>query len=103
MKEMCCVKYQGKGDKRRDKVTLSFCLGWLYHTLPGLAGTGENSHSKAIELLKLAVGANHTCGQAWYFLGRCHADRGHFKEAFMAYRQSVEKMENQPDTWCAIG
>lgn len=68
-----------------------------------MSSVNENPHSKAIDLLKLAVGANPTCGQAWYFLGRCHADQGQYKEAFMAYRQSVNRVEKQPDTWCAIG
>uniref|UniRef100_A0A1X7VP21 JmjC domain-containing protein n=1 Tax=Amphimedon queenslandica TaxID=400682 RepID=A0A1X7VP21_AMPQE len=78
-------------------------LGWLYHTVPQVASHGETPNIKAIELLKLAVGANPSCGQAWYFLGRCHADQGQFKEAFVAYRQSINKVEKQPDTWCAIG
>ena len=56
-----------------------------------------------MELLKLAVGTNPGCGQTWYFLGRCHAEQGQFKEAFLAYRQSVSKNDDQPDTWCAIG
>ena len=77
--------------------------GWLYHTVPQVASHGETPNIKAIELLKLAVGANPSCGQAWYFLGRCHADQGQFKEAFVAYRQSINKVEKQPDTWCAIG
>ena len=80
-----------------------FPSGWLYHTVPQVATPGENPHAKAIELLNLAVGANPSCSQAWYFLGRCHADQGNFKNAFLAYRQSVSKSENQSDTWCAIG
>lgn len=84
-------------------LSLSVYIGWIYHTVPQVSSVTENPHSKAIDLLKLAVGANPTCGLAWYFLGRCHADEGQYKEAFMAYRQSVNRVEKQPDTWCAIG
>jgi histone demethylase len=77
-------------------------LGWLYHTVPHIFSF-SNPSLKAIELLKLAVGANPQCPLSWYLLGRCHSSLGQSKEAFMSYRQSISKHEKQPDTWCAIG
>ena len=79
--------------------------GWLYHTVPGIAGPGEDPNTKATELLKLAVGADAVSSQAWYFLGRCHAAQGRAREAFLAYQQAVSKAvdDDQADIWCSIG
>ena len=81
------------------------CAGWLYHTVPSVAGPGEDPNLKATELLKLAVGADAVSSQAWYFLGRCHATQGRAREAFLAYQQAVSKAvdDDQGDIWCSIG
>eukprot|EP00095_Tigriopus_kingsejongensis_P008079 maker-scaffold1604_size34042-snap-gene-0.11 protein:Tk08079 transcript:maker-scaffold1604_size34042-snap-gene-0.11-mRNA-1 annotation:"lysine-specific demethylase 6a isoform x1" len=42
-------------------------------------------------------------GQSLYLLGRCHASIGKVHEAFIAYRNSVDKSESNADTWCSIG
>ena len=79
-------------------------IGWLYHCVPEVSIPAENANQQAIELLKLAVGADHTSGQTWYFLGRCHASQGRSHEAFLAYQQAVKKSgDNQADIWCSIG
>ncbi len=44
--------------------------GWLYHTVPAVSNPSADAHNKAIELLKLAVGADPSSGRTWYFLGR---------------------------------
>ena len=76
----------------------------MYHTAPQVATSKTNtSQSKAIELLKLAVDTDPSCGQSWYYLGRCYISQGMYKEGFIAYRQSITAEGNQPDTWCAIG
>lgn len=85
-----------------------FCLppssGWLYHTVPEISATTSDPHTKATELLTLAVGANPSSAQAWYFLGRCHAHQGSVHEAFLAYQYAISKAEDsQADTWCSIG
>ena len=42
-------------------------------------------------------------GQSWYYLGRCYSTIGKVHEAFVAYRQSIDKSEASADTWCSIG
>ena len=64
----------------------------------------ENPSAKAVDLLKLAVGADPSSYQAWYFLGRCHASQGRAREAFLSYQQAVNKAgDNQAEIWCSIG
>ena len=50
-----------------------------------------------------AVEADHKSGQSLYLLGRCYASVGKVHEAFLAYRNSVDKTEGNADTWCSIG
>ena len=38
--------------------------------MPEICHPNEDPHNKAVDLLKLAVGADPFCGQTWYFLGR---------------------------------
>jgi len=69
-----------------------------------VAATSESPGTKAVELLKLAVGADPGSSQAWYYLGQCHATQGRGREAFMAYQQAIGKAtDNQASIWCSIG
>ena len=38
-----------------------------------------------------------------YLLGRCYAGLGKVHDAFVNYRNSVDKSESNADTWCSIG
>ncbi|KAK5639667.1 hypothetical protein RI129_012159 [Pyrocoelia pectoralis] len=77
-------------------------LGWLYHCHDIL---GEKNHRipLAIHCLQRAIEAEPHSGQTLYLLGRCYASIGKVHDAFIAYRNSVEKSEGNADTWCSIG
>ncbi|XP_074027245.1 lysine-specific demethylase 6A-like [Leptinotarsa decemlineata] len=77
-------------------------LGWLYHCQESL---GEKSQRipLAIHCLQRANEADQFSGQTLYLLGRCYASVGKVHDAFIAYRNSVEKSEGNADTWCSIG
>ena len=66
---------------------------------------GEKSQreSYAIECLKQSIEADGSSGQNLYFLGRCYASSEKVHDAFIAYRNSVDKTEANSDTWCSIG
>lgn len=77
-------------------------LGWMYQTVDGL-GDKHQRQSLAVDLLNNAIKADSSSGQSMYFLGRCYASLGKVHDAFIAYRNSVDKTEANADTWCSIG
>ena len=74
----------------------------MYHTVDVL-GDVSSRESYAIQLLQKSVEVDQTSGQTWYFLGRCFSSIGKVHDAFMSYRQSIDKSEASADTWCSIG
>lgn len=66
-------------------------------------GESHQRQSYAVECLKNAIEADSGSGQSLYFLGRCYASLGKVHEAFISYRNSVDKTEANADTWCSIG
>ncbi|KAJ8975675.1 hypothetical protein NQ317_019630 [Molorchus minor] len=77
-------------------------LGWLYHC-QDLLGEKNQRIPLAIHCLQRANEADQFSGQTLYLLGRCYASIGKVHDAFIAYRNSVEKSEGNADTWCSIG
>lgn len=77
-------------------------LGWLYHRCVSLGETGARARA-AIWCLQRAVAAEPDSGAGLYLLGRCYAAQGKVHDAFIVYRNSVEKSEGNADTWCSIG
>ncbi|CAG9855158.1 unnamed protein product [Phyllotreta striolata] len=77
-------------------------LGWLYHCQESL-GDKNQRIPLAIHYLQRANEADQFSGQTLYLLGRCYASIGKVHDAFIAYRNSVEKSEGNADTWCSIG
>ncbi|XP_019874953.2 lysine-specific demethylase 6A isoform X2 [Aethina tumida] len=77
-------------------------LGWLYHCHESL-GNKNQRIPFAIHCLQKANDADQFSGQTLYLLGRCYASIGKVHDAFIAYRNSVEKSEGNADTWCSIG
>ncbi|XP_056607417.1 lysine (K)-specific demethylase 6A, like isoform X1 [Triplophysa dalaica] len=77
-------------------------LGWMHHTVEQL-GDKANKDSYAIQCLQKSLEADPNSGQSWYFLGRCYASIGKVQDAFISYRQSIDKSEASADTWCSIG
>lgn len=77
-------------------------IGWMHHSVESL---GERNQRElfAIQSLQQAIEADHKSGQSLYLLGRCYASIGKVHEAFLAYRNSVDKTEGNADTWCSIG
>lgn len=57
----------------------------------------------AICYLRQAINLDPSHGKTWYFLGRCQATQGHVYDAFISYRNSIDKTEGSADTWCSIG
>lgn len=76
--------------------------GWLYHRCASL-GEAAGRARAAVWCLQRAVGAEPDSGAGLYLLGRCYAAQGKVHDAFIAYRNSVEKSEGNADTWCSIG
>ena len=59
---------------------------------------------QAITHLQKSIEADPKSGQSLYLLGRCYASiGGKVHDAFIAYRNSVDKSESNADTWCSIG
>ncbi|XP_037787961.1 uncharacterized protein LOC119583508 isoform X2 [Penaeus monodon] len=77
-------------------------LGWMYHTVDSL---GEKSYREltAVQYLQKSIEADPKSGQSLYLLGRCYSALGKVHDAFIAYRNSVDKCEGNADTWCSIG
>ncbi|XP_011634228.1 histone demethylase UTY isoform X2 [Pogonomyrmex barbatus] len=80
-------------------------LGWMYHVVECtvLGIPRQQKQSIAIQCLHKSIEAEPKSGQSLYLLGRCLAASGKVHEAFVAYRNSVEKSEGNADTWCSIG
>ena len=76
--------------------------GWMYHSNESL-GDVQHREVSAIEYLKKSLDSDDMNGQSWYYLGRCYSTIGKVHEAFVAYRQSIDKSEASADTWCSIG
>uniref|UniRef100_A0A673XSZ3 [histone H3]-trimethyl-L-lysine(27) demethylase n=1 Tax=Salmo trutta TaxID=8032 RepID=A0A673XSZ3_SALTR len=77
-------------------------LGWMHHTVEQLGDQGSKD-SYAIQCLQKSLEADPNSGQSWYFLGRCYSSIGKVQDAFISYRQSIDKSEASADTWCSIG
>ncbi|XP_041498183.1 lysine-specific demethylase 6A-like isoform X7 [Microtus oregoni] len=84
------------------KATVLQQLGWMHHTVD-LRGDKATKESYAIQYLQKSLEADPNSGQSWYFLGRCYSSIGKVQDAFISYRQSIDKSEASADTWCSIG
>lgn len=74
----------------------------MYHCVETL-GEKSQRENLAIHCLQKSIEADPKSGQSLYLLGRCYASVGKVHDAFIAYRNSVEKSEGNADTWCSIG
>nr|XP_032656906.1 lysine-specific demethylase 6A isoform X8 [Chelonoidis abingdonii] len=74
----------------------------MHHTVDQL-GDKATKESYAIQYLQKSLEADPNSGQSWYFLGRCFSSIGKVQDAFISYRQSIDKSEASADTWCSIG
>jgi len=70
-------------------------LGWMHHIVENL-GDKQSRQNYALACLKNSIDADSNSGQSLYFLGKVH-------DAFISYRNSVDKAEANADTWCSIG
>ncbi|XP_036316329.1 lysine-specific demethylase 6A isoform X11 [Pipistrellus kuhlii] len=84
------------------KATVLQQLGWMHHTID-LLGDKAAKENCAIQYLQKSLEADPNSGQSWYFLGRCYSSIGKVQDAFISYRQSIDKSEASADTWCSIG
>ncbi|XP_030058102.1 lysine-specific demethylase 6A isoform X3 [Microcaecilia unicolor] len=84
------------------KATVLQQLGWMHHTVDQL-GDKTTKENYAIQYLQKSLEADPNSGQSWYFLGRCYSSIGKVQDAFISYRQSIDKSEASADTWCSIG
>ncbi|XP_011700294.1 PREDICTED: histone demethylase UTY-like isoform X2 [Wasmannia auropunctata] len=80
-------------------------LGWMYHVVECTVLSINRAQKQAIAIhcLQKSIEAEPKSGQSLYLLGRCLAASGKVHDAFIAYRNSVEKSEGNADTWCSIG
>ncbi|XP_038125155.1 lysine-specific demethylase 6A-like isoform X2 [Cyprinodon tularosa] len=77
-------------------------LGWMHHTVEQLREKDAKG-CYAIQCLQKSLEADPNSGQSWYLLGRCYSSIGKVQDAFISYRQSIDKSEASADTWCSIG
>ncbi|XP_036281504.1 histone demethylase UTY isoform X2 [Pipistrellus kuhlii] len=84
------------------KATILQQLGWMHHNVD-LLGDKATKERYAIQYLQKSLEADPNSGQCWYFLGRCYSSIGKVQDAFVSYRQSIDKSEASADTWCSIG
>ncbi len=82
-------------------------IGWIFYSGRGQGGGQEEDKNSrvhsAIQHLQKSLELDPKSGQCLYLLGRCYASIGKVHEAFIAYRNSVDKSESNADTWCSIG
>uniref|UniRef100_A0A2I3SVK4 [histone H3]-trimethyl-L-lysine(27) demethylase n=1 Tax=Pan troglodytes TaxID=9598 RepID=A0A2I3SVK4_PANTR len=83
------------------KATVLQQLGWMHHNMD-LVGDKATKESYAIPYLQKSLEADPNSGQSWYFLGRCYSSIGKVQDAFVSYRQSIDKSEASADTWCYV-
>ncbi|XP_039698371.1 histone demethylase UTY-like isoform X5 [Pteropus medius] len=74
----------------------------MHHNVD-LLGDKATKETYAIQYLQKSLEADPNSGQSWYFLGRCYSSIGKVQDAFISYRQSIDKSEASADTWCSIG
>uniref|UniRef100_A0A2R8NEK6 [histone H3]-trimethyl-L-lysine(27) demethylase n=1 Tax=Callithrix jacchus TaxID=9483 RepID=A0A2R8NEK6_CALJA len=74
------------------KATVLQQLGWMHHNMD-LVGDKATKESYAIQYLQKSLEADPNSGQSWYFLGRCYSSIGKVQDAFISYRQSIDKSE----------
>ncbi|XP_008575299.1 PREDICTED: lysine-specific demethylase 6A-like isoform X6 [Galeopterus variegatus] len=84
------------------KATVLQQLGWMHHNMD-LVGDKATKETHAIQYLQKSLEADPSSGLSWYFLGRCYSSIGKVQDAFISYRQSIDKSEANADTWCSIG
>lgn len=89
------LTYQLRADVYRQ-------LGWMYHCVEVL-GDKRHREMQALAYLQKSIQSDPKSGQSLYLLGRCFAGVNKVHDAFIAYRNSVEKSEGNADTWCSIG
>lgn len=77
-------------------------LAWMLHCIDSL-GEKRQRETIAITCLQRSIESDPKSGQSLYLLGRCFAGVNKVHDAFIAYRNSVEKSEGNADTWCSIG
>ena len=78
-------------------------MGWTYYSVDGDLGDKQTRIQTAIGHLQKSIDIEPKSGHSLYLLGRCYAAIGKVHEAFIAYRNSVDKSESNADTWCSIG
>ncbi|XP_066105026.1 LOW QUALITY PROTEIN: lysine-specific demethylase 6A-like [Saccopteryx bilineata] len=84
------------------KATVLQQLGWMHHN-GDLLGDRTTKENYAIQYLQKSLEADPNSSQSWYLLGRCYSSIGKVQDAFISYRQSIDKSEASADTWCSIG
>ena len=93
---------QDKSISLELKADIQKQLGWMHHIVENL-GDKQSRQNYALTCLKNSIEADSSSGQSLYFLGRCYASLGKVHDAFISYRNSVDKAEANADTWCSIG
>ena len=77
-------------------------IGWMFHSVEEF-GDKTQRVEQAVFHLQKSIESDPKSGQSLYLLGRCYASIGKVHDAFIAYRNSVDKSESNADTWCSIG
>lgn len=104
-------------------------IGWLYFYSEQLSGTSNSNQNlkapinqlyakvstqqtisinlenlnKVIEYLTKSTELDPNQCLTWYYLGRANTTKGNIRDAFNSFRNSVNSIESNADTWCSIG
>lgn len=59
--------------------------------------------NKVLEYLAKSTELDPNQCLTWYYLGRANTTKGNIRDAFNSFRNSVNSIESNADTWCSIG
>ncbi len=66
---------------------------------PGITSAGQSHVCVCVR----SLGPDACAHVVWFTLCRCYSSIGKVQDAFISYRQSIDKSEASADTWCSIG
>uniref|UniRef100_A0A914XRQ3 Uncharacterized protein n=1 Tax=Plectus sambesii TaxID=2011161 RepID=A0A914XRQ3_9BILA len=79
-------------------------LAWLCYRTECEGESRLQKLNEAVANLHESLKYDPNSGKTYYYLGRCYgAIPGRAHDAFVNYRQSIDKSEADADTWCSIG
>lgn len=88
-----------------NATTINYAFAaWLCYRTECEGDSRLQKLNEAVTNLHESLKYDPNSGKTYYYLGRCYsAIPGRAHDAFVNYRQSIDKSEADADTWCSIG